>query len=99
MAQAAFEKWKALEERLQGLDERGPKDTTRIVVGTNAMRGMISDLVRDHMKAKGELAASGELATRYYASRIDGPMQFRGDSSCAWRCSRFLERRSGQRHR
>lgn len=71
LAKAGVEAWKAY-------DAAG--ETARIVVVTNAMRGLTAAVMREEMKSRGVLAPEGEVRERYYQHRVEGPLRFRADS-------------------
>lgn len=67
LAKAAADQWGAA--RAQGGDPA-------IIVPTNALRGMIGDLVRDELKAAGVVAEQGQMRAQYHAAQIEGPARF-----------------------
>ena len=49
----------------------------RIIVPTNALRGLVSENVRAERMASGALSQEGVMRERYYHARLDGPDRFR----------------------
>lgn len=71
LAKAAVGAWK---QRAESGDE------PRIIVPTNALRGLIAELMREERIAAGELATVGEVLTRYQQTRLAGPERYAAGS-------------------
>lgn len=61
-------------------DSAGPGSDTRIIVPTNALRALVSVMVRDHKVEAGEVSDDSVSRVQYHHIRLDGPERFRATS-------------------